>query len=210
MMGDMAVMDLLPSKKLDGFASISFVIWQREVKKILTSLKVDYILLEGAPGPPGIGPILGHNGLMRTRLQTQWSVDNYTCRGIILKSMSPYMLDIYHDFESAKDLWDALEFEYHGTMYETAFFRYVMKDVRPMSSQFEEMKEMLAHMDKYGKELDESTKVGIIIRKIPPSWVDFKRTKLLFEIGGLSMKDLEIYFKQWEKILSKVPKEENP
>nr|GEX03811.1 zinc finger, CCHC-type [Tanacetum cinerariifolium] len=46
------------------------------------------------------------------RRRAKWKNDDYICRGHILNGMSHHLFDIYHNVESAKELWDSLESKY--------------------------------------------------------------------------------------------------
>nr|GEW77296.1 zinc finger, CCHC-type [Tanacetum cinerariifolium] len=42
----------------------------------------------------------------------KWENDDYICRGRVLNGMSDSLFDVYTNVESAKELWDSLEFKY--------------------------------------------------------------------------------------------------
>lgn len=203
--------DIVPSKKLEGFERMSFWIWQQEMLQILSALKLDYVLWEHKP-----------KGLFNKEDTTDacqantWSIDNALCRAIILRGMASYLIDIYNDVNSAKELWDLLEIEYYGMIHEMMFYKYKIEETRSMKSQFFEIKEILGCMTKFNKGLDESILVGIIIHKFPSSWNDFKRHMMWLETRGLSLEKLEHHALFWEQlnVLDKVqlehifPKEE--
>ncbi|GJX98595.1 zinc finger, CCHC-type containing protein [Tanacetum coccineum] len=92
--------------------------------------------------------------------------------------MLDLLFDIYHNVESAKELWDSLESKY---MAEDAsskkflvsnFNNYEMVDSRPVMKQFNELLRILGQYT----QMDESIFVSSVIDKLPPSWKDFKHS----------------------------------
>nr|GFA09914.1 zinc finger, CCHC-type [Tanacetum cinerariifolium] len=51
-----------------------------------------------------------HSGTIRIR--AKWENDDYVCRGHVLNGMTDSLFDVYMNVESAKELWDSLEFKY--------------------------------------------------------------------------------------------------
>ncbi|GJT00203.1 hypothetical protein Tco_0821372 [Tanacetum coccineum] len=85
--------------------------------------------------------------------RAKWENDDYICRGHILNGMFDSLFDIYHNVESAKELWDSLESKY---MAEDAsskkflvsnFNKYRMVDSRPVMEQFDNNKILLTKDD---------------------------------------------------------------
>ncbi|GJW41775.1 hypothetical protein Tco_0067620, partial [Tanacetum coccineum] len=83
------------------------------------------------------------------RHRAKWENDDYICRGHILNGMSDLLFDIYQNVESAKKLWDSLEYK---CMAEDAsskkflvsnFNNYKMVDSRPVIEQFNELLRIL-------------------------------------------------------------------
>ncbi|GJZ04997.1 zinc finger, CCHC-type containing protein [Tanacetum coccineum] len=96
--------------------------------------------------------------------------------------MSDSLFDIYHNVESAKELWDSLESKY---MAEDAsskkflvsnFNNYKMVDSRHVMEQFNELFRILGQYTQHGLKMDESISASSVIDKLPPSWKDFKHT----------------------------------
>ncbi|GJX82128.1 zinc finger, CCHC-type containing protein [Tanacetum coccineum] len=87
------------------------------------------------------------------RRRAKWENDDYICRGHILNGMFDSLFDIYHNVESAKELWDSLESKY---MAEDAsskkflvsnFNKYRMVDSRHVMEQFDNNKILLTKDD---------------------------------------------------------------
>ncbi|GKA66655.1 hypothetical protein Tco_0766463 [Tanacetum coccineum] len=83
MVGGSYVKDMTTNfKKLDKFEGHEFRGWNKNMHFLLTTL--------------------------RSKLEN----DDYICKGHILNSFSDTLFDIYHNVESAKELWDSLESKY--------------------------------------------------------------------------------------------------
>ncbi|GJW60509.1 zinc finger, CCHC-type containing protein [Tanacetum coccineum] len=96
--------------------------------------------------------------------------------------MSDPLFDIYQNIESSKELWDSLEAKY---MAEDAsskkflvsnFTNYKMTDSRPVMEQYNELLGILRRFTQHKINMDEAIQVSCIIKKLPPSWKDFKHT----------------------------------
>nr|GEV68872.1 zinc finger, CCHC-type [Tanacetum cinerariifolium] len=79
------------------------------------------------------------------RKRAKWDNDDYVCRGLILNGMSDFLLDIYQNVNTSKELWDTLEDKY---MAENAsskkflvsnFTNYKMADSRPVLKQYNKL-----------------------------------------------------------------------
>ncbi|ESQ44785.1 hypothetical protein EUTSA_v10003415mg [Eutrema salsugineum] len=108
-----------------------------------------------------------NESLEGTRKQLKWENNDYICRGLILNGMSDPLFDVYQNFESAKDLWDALESKY---MAEDASSKMFL----PVMEQYNELLRILRQFAQHNIKIDESISVSSIIDKFPPSWKNFK------------------------------------
>ncbi|GKF00345.1 hypothetical protein Tco_0023695 [Tanacetum coccineum] len=88
--------------KLDKFEGHDFRRWQKKMHFLLTTLKVVYVLTE----------LMKDDTLEAIKRRAKWENDDYICKGHILNGMSDSLFDIYHNVESAKELWDSLESKY--------------------------------------------------------------------------------------------------
>nr|GEW49879.1 zinc finger, CCHC-type [Tanacetum cinerariifolium] len=92
--------------KLDKFEGHDFRRWQKKMHFLLTTLKLVYVLTTPMP------KLLKDATVEAIRIRAKWEYDDYICRGHILNGMSYSLFDVYTNVESAKELWDSLEFKY--------------------------------------------------------------------------------------------------
>ncbi|GKB74142.1 hypothetical protein Tco_1267916 [Tanacetum coccineum] len=92
--------------KLDKFEGGEFRRWQKQMHFLLKTFKVGYVLRTPRP------EFVEEETLEQTRKRCKWDNNDYICRGHILKDMSDALFDVYHNVESAKELWDQLEAKY--------------------------------------------------------------------------------------------------
>ncbi|GJS89434.1 hypothetical protein Tco_0772070, partial [Tanacetum coccineum] len=92
--------------KLEKFEGQDFRRWQKKMHFLLTTLKVVYVL-----STPSL-EWSDNKTLETTRKRMKWENDDYICRCHILNGMSDSLFDIYQNAESAKTLWESLEFKY--------------------------------------------------------------------------------------------------
>ncbi|GJW25887.1 zinc finger, CCHC-type containing protein [Tanacetum coccineum] len=162
--------------KLDKFEGHDFRRWQKKMHFLLTTLKVVYVLTTPMP------ELLEDATVEVIRIRAKWENDDYICRGHILNGMFDSLFDVYTNIESAKELWDSLEFKYMAgdssskTFLVSNFNNYKMVDSRPVMEQYNELRRILGQYTQHGLKMDESISVSSIIDKLPPSWKDFKHT----------------------------------
>ncbi|KAL3536378.1 hypothetical protein ACH5RR_004839 [Cinchona calisaya] len=89
--------------KLSRFEEENFLRWQKNMKILLTTLHVAYVLTTERPKETG------EETLEQTRARQKWDNDDFICMGHILNSMSGGLFDMYQDAISAKDLWERFE-----------------------------------------------------------------------------------------------------
>ncbi|GJX23981.1 zinc finger, CCHC-type containing protein [Tanacetum coccineum] len=163
--------------KLDKFEGHDFRRWRKKIHILLTTLKVVYIL-----STPMQELLEDDDTLETVKRRLKWENVDYICRGHILNGMSDLLFDIYQNVESAKDLWDSLEFKY---MAEDAsskkflvsnFNNYKMVDSRPAMEQFNNLFRIIGQYTQHGLKMDESIFVSSVIDMLPPSWKDFKHS----------------------------------
>ncbi|GJY31229.1 zinc finger, CCHC-type containing protein [Tanacetum coccineum] len=162
--------------KLDKFEGHDFRRWQKKMHFLLTTLKVVYVLTTLMP------ELIEDDTVEVIRRRAKWENDDYICRGHILNGMSDPPFDIYHNVESAKELWDSLESKYMAEdasskkLLVSNFNNYKMVDSRPVMEQFNELLRILGQYTQHGLKMDESIFVSSVIDKLLPSWKDFKHT----------------------------------
>ncbi|GKB63761.1 zinc finger, CCHC-type containing protein [Tanacetum coccineum] len=91
--------------KLDKFEGHDFRLWQKKMHFLLTTLKVVYVLTTL------MTELLEDDTVEVIKRRSKWENDDYICRGHILNGMSDPLFDIYQNVESAKKLWDSLEYK---------------------------------------------------------------------------------------------------
>nr|GEU68222.1 zinc finger, CCHC-type [Tanacetum cinerariifolium] len=131
--------------------------------------------------------------------------DDYIYKGHILNGMSDLLFDIYHNVESAKELWDSLESKYmEKNAYSKKFLisnfnNYKIVNLRPILEQFNELLKILRQYTQFGLKMDESISVLIVTDKLPPSWKDFKYS-LKHDKNDLSLVQLISYLRIEESL----------
>ena len=82
----------------------------------MPTLKIFYTITDHVSPPPtdGSGSEQGNSDKY-----TKCLIDNYTCHGQILNTLSDPLYDLYCDTTNSKELWDALEKKYKKKMQET-------------------------------------------------------------------------------------------
>nr|GEX39554.1 potassium channel AKT2/3-like [Tanacetum cinerariifolium] len=92
--------------KLDRFDGGSFKRWQKKMQFLLATLKVAYVLTK---------PYLEESEnktLAASRECLKFKNDDFICRRHILNAMSDPLFDVYQNYSTAKELWNALEERY--------------------------------------------------------------------------------------------------
>ncbi|GKA33491.1 zinc finger, CCHC-type containing protein [Tanacetum coccineum] len=92
--------------KLDHFDGGSFKRWQKKMQFFIATLKVAYVLTK---------PYLDESEdetLAASRERLKFKNDDFICRRHILNAMSDPLFDVYQNYSTAKELWNALEERY--------------------------------------------------------------------------------------------------
>ncbi|GKB78337.1 hypothetical protein Tco_0945232, partial [Tanacetum coccineum] len=92
--------------KLDHFDGGSFKRWQKKMQFLLATLKVAYILTKPYPEESE------DETLVTSHERLKFENDDFICRGHILNAMSDPLFDVYQNYSTAKELWNALEERY--------------------------------------------------------------------------------------------------
>ncbi|KAL3514187.1 hypothetical protein ACH5RR_026904 [Cinchona calisaya] len=150
--------------KLSRFEGGNFLRWQKNMKILLTTLHVAYVLTTERPK------------------ETEGESLEQTRMGLILNDMSDGLFDTYQDTISAKNLWERLGARYmrddaiSKKFLVTHFNNYKMVDGKPVMEQLYEIERLLNNFKHHKMNMDETIIVSSIIGKLPPSWKDFKRS----------------------------------
>ncbi|GJS65124.1 hypothetical protein Tco_0679688 [Tanacetum coccineum] len=92
--------------KLDRFDGGSFKRWQKKMQFLLATLKVAYVLTKPYPKESE------DETLTASREHLKFENDDFICRRHILNAMSDPLFDVYQNYSTAKELWNALEERY--------------------------------------------------------------------------------------------------
>ena len=96
--------------------------------------------------------------------------------------MSDDLYDYYCTFDTAKDVWDALQKKYDTEeagwkKYAVSrYMRYQMVDEKSVVAQAYEVQKIMNEILSEGMKIDEQFQVSVLIDKLPPNWKDFKST----------------------------------
>ncbi|XP_038701826.1 uncharacterized protein LOC119998549 [Tripterygium wilfordii] len=141
---------------------------------------------------------------MRFYLTTLNLVKNYILNGLV-----DDLYNVYSKTSSAKELWDSLEKKYKtedvGTkkFVVAKFFDFMMVDAKSVVNQLEEFQLILHEIHAEGLVINESFQVAAVIKKLPPSWTDFKNY-LKHKRKAMNMEDLMVHLRieedNWKKL----------
>ncbi|GKC22808.1 zinc finger, CCHC-type containing protein [Tanacetum coccineum] len=92
--------------KLDRFDGGSFKRWQKKMQFLLATLNVAYVLTKPYPEESE------NETLAASRERLKFENDDFICRRHILNAMSDPLFDVYQNYSTAKELWNALEERY--------------------------------------------------------------------------------------------------
>ena len=95
--------------KLDRFDRTNFMRWQDKLKFLLTALKIFYVLdpeLAAIPEPTE------EDTKERRAERKKRQEDELICRGHVLNALLDRLYDLYTSTQSAREIWNALEFKY--------------------------------------------------------------------------------------------------
>ncbi|GJS17923.1 hypothetical protein Tco_0412395 [Tanacetum coccineum] len=175
--------------KLDHFDGGSFKRWQKKMQFLLATLNVAYVLTKPCPEESE------DETLAASRERLKFKNDNFICRGHILNAMSDPLFDVYQNYSTARELWNALEERYFTKdatskkFIVSKFNSYKMVDSRPIMDQMYELEHILSMFTQNNMNMDESIQVASIIDKLPSTWKDVKK-HLKHCKDDLSLKDL--------------------
>ncbi|GKB15112.1 zinc finger, CCHC-type containing protein [Tanacetum coccineum] len=129
--------------KLDRFDGGSFKRWQKKIQFLLATVKVAYVLTKPYPKESE------DETLAASRERLKFENDDFICRAHILNAMSDPLFDVYQNYSTAKELWNALEERYFTEdasskkFIISKFNSYKMVDSRPIKDQMYELEHIL-------------------------------------------------------------------
>lgn len=186
------------SIKLDRMDGLSFTRWRDKMKFLLTAHNVYYVL---EPDSRAITEI--DDADIRKRAH-----DNMLCRGYILTTLTDRLYDLYSQFQSAKETWDALE-----TMYNTEkqgadkfiifnFFEFNMTDEESILDQVHKFLVLVSKIKEVKIDIPERLLVGAIIAKLPQSWHNYRK-KLMHTTEDFNLEQIQKHLKIEEETRSR-------
>ncbi|GJR99358.1 zinc finger, CCHC-type containing protein [Tanacetum coccineum] len=116
-----------------------------------------------------------------SRERLKFENDDFIFRGHILNAMSDPLFDVYQNYSTAKELWNALEERYFTEdatskkFIVSKFNSYKMVDSRPIMDQMYELEHILSMFTQNNMNMDKSIQVASIIDKLPSTWKDVKK-----------------------------------
>ncbi|KAK2999754.1 hypothetical protein RJ639_023398 [Escallonia herrerae] len=185
--------------KLDQFDGSNFGRWQDKVKFLLTALRIVYIL--------NCEPLSEPDDNASENEKKEWqrrNDDEVMCRGHILNALSDRLYNFYKSFDSAKEIWKALEYKFkvqeEGTnkFLISEYNDFTMLDGIPILHQVHELQDIANKICELDGKLSESFQVGMIIAKLPPSWKD-DRKKLLHREKKFTLDKIQKHLRIEEK-----------
>ncbi|GAA0143118.1 hypothetical protein LIER_03875 [Lithospermum erythrorhizon] len=118
--------------------------------------------------------------MVGTQIVVPQNTRDYLSRYYILSYLSDDLFCVYHTLNTAKAVWDALEYKYKTQdvgpkkFIVVRFLDFKMVDGKSLCNQVQELEVMFHEIHVKGMMLTESFQAAAIIEKLPPSWKDFK------------------------------------
>ncbi|GAV77797.1 UBN2_2 domain-containing protein [Cephalotus follicularis] len=172
--------------KLDKFDGNNYSRWKDKMLFLLIALKISYILdpsLEPIPEEPaasndGTQPSAWEIEQIKIKCKKH-EEDELLWRDHILNTLSDRLYDLFTGMQTAKEIWDVLEFKYkaeeQGTnMYLIAkYFDFKIIDTKPLLEQVHELQVLVNKIRTPKIDIPKTFQVGAIIAKLPPSWKEY-------------------------------------
>jgi len=182
----MAKSDHTKSAKPEKFTGANYKRWANQMRYWLTTLGLISAIDGTNPdSSTGSDPVYGPHPPPSDSTSTSSTATlkpeeiDYHCCHRILSALADNLYDIYYEFKSAKELWDALEAEYGlddaGILRFTShsFNKFMMIDSKPINEQIHEFQDFIRHLQSKGNNFTDDFKVSCLIDKLPPSWSRF-------------------------------------
>lgn len=141
----------------------------------LTTLNLNRFLVEE---PPTVQE--GENSVWNAAAVDAWHHSDYLSRNYILSYLSDDLFGVYRTLNTAKAVWDALEYKYKTQdagakkFIVGRFLDYKMVDSKSVDDQVQELEVIFHEIHAEGMMLSEGFQAAAIIEKLPPSWKEFK------------------------------------
>ncbi|GJY66131.1 pol polyprotein [Tanacetum coccineum] len=185
------------AEKLEKFNRHNFKRWQQKMFFYLNTLNLARFLNETAPQvePPAEGQ---PSNAQAVQAVEAWRHSDFLCHDYVLNGLVDSLYNVYCRITTVKEFWESLESKYKtedaGTkkFVVARFLDYKMDDSKIVITQVSKICGCLPkHIHAEGMNLSETFQVAAIIKKLPPSWVEFKNY-LKHKRKEMSVKDLVV------------------
>ncbi|XP_019084335.1 PREDICTED: receptor-like protein 12 [Camelina sativa] len=128
------------------FRGVDFKRWQQKMLFYLTTLNLAQYVTSEAPELPVEGDISDEI----IKASEAWTQNEFLCNNYILNALDDSLYDVYHIFQSPKQLWESLEKKYKSEVASAKkiivgkFLNFKMSDTIPVVKQVEEI-QVTAH-----------------------------------------------------------------
>ncbi|XP_010484917.1 PREDICTED: uncharacterized protein LOC104763208 [Camelina sativa] len=158
------------------FRGVDFKRWQQKMLFYLTTLNLAQDVTSEAPELPVEDDISDEI----IKASEAWTQNEFLCKNYILNALDDSLYDVYHIFQSPKELCESLEKKYKSEVGSAKkfivgkFLNFKMSDTLRVVKQVEEIQVTAHELKDEGMGLNETFLVASIIEKLPPSWKYFK------------------------------------
>nr|XP_009779276.1 PREDICTED: uncharacterized protein LOC104228500 [Nicotiana sylvestris] len=187
---------VVPSAEKPGkFFGANFKGWKQRVFFWLTALGMQKFTSEEPPVPAA-----DMSDNEKFMVVEAWKQTNFLCKGYILSALEDDLYNVYSAMNTSKKLWDALEKKYKTEdaclkkFVVAKFLDYKMIDNKIVGTQVQELQLIFPDLIAEGMVVNEAFQVAAMIKKIPPSWRDFKNY-LKHKRKEMKLEDLVIRLK---------------
>ncbi|XP_009760092.2 uncharacterized protein [Nicotiana sylvestris] len=183
------------AEKPRKFFGANFKRWQQRVFFLLTTLGMHKFTSEEPLVPAADMP----DNEMFMIVEAGKQAD-FLCKGYILSALEDDLYNVYSAMNTLKELWDALEKKYKTEdaclkkFVVAKFLDYKMIDNKTLGTQVQELQLIFHDLIAEGMVMNEAFQVAAMIKKLPPSWRDFKNY-LKHKSKEMKLEDLMIYLK---------------
>ncbi|XP_076891628.1 uncharacterized protein LOC143543112 [Bidens hawaiensis] len=163
------------AEKPEKFTGVNFKQWQQKMFFYLTTLNLARFLIETVPHVDE-----GAMDALSMSAVHAWNHSDFLCRNYVLNGMVDALYNVYCKAKTAKELWESLDSKYKTEdagikkFMVAKFLDFKMIDSKTVISQVQDLQVVLHDIHAEGMSLSETFQVACIIKKLPPSWVDFK------------------------------------
>ncbi|XP_058222986.1 uncharacterized protein LOC131332709 [Rhododendron vialii] len=148
-----------------------------------------------------------------TKEISKWTNEDFLCKNYILNALTDELYDYYSTFDTAKELWDALQKKYDteeaGTKKYVVhrYLKFSMIDEKSVVSQAHDLQKIAHEILTEGMSICEQFQFAVLIDKLPPSWKDFKKD-LRHKSKDFSMENLIVRLRIEEEARKQDQKDE--